>query len=168
MNTLQGVEDLRKETPSDWQRERRTEYLKHQITALIVKVWELMDLHEDYVKRNRLIEMVLTQEGIEEALREVLKAQGEIISLRLPMRERKDRITPEMIERAKAHSFTDLIDFKNKSAMCPFHEGKTPALRYYSQDNLVWCFTCSKRWDPIQWVKDKEGLTFTQAVRQLQ
>jgi hypothetical protein len=72
------------------------------------------------------------------------------------------------IDRAKEHPFDNLIEFKHKSAMCPHHEGQTPALRWYPEKNTVHCFACNKTWDTIQWVREMEGCTFHEAVRRLQ
>lgn len=167
MNRYQPQE-LYKEFPSNWQCERRTEFLKARIAAFVMKAWEGMELHEDYVRRNRLIEMILTQEHLEKILQEIIKAQGEIISLRQPERERKDRITPEMIENARAFPFSELVGFTRNAARCPFHGDKSPSF-ILLKDNRARCFgACSKTWDTIGFLMEKEGLTFPQAVRRLQ
>jgi hypothetical protein len=128
-------------------------------------IWSLMDDYEKYKAKGLTMDMLLAGDRMQEKAKEILRMQGEILSWR---RDKKDEISPDMIERAKAYPFDQLIDFKHRSAMCPFHEGNSPALRYYPDKNIVWCFACVKGWDPIQWVRDKEGVTFQESVRRLQ
>jgi hypothetical protein len=135
------------------------------MTDKIVEIWEMMDKYEDLKARNRTIGMVLTGEKIEASVKELKKHSDELYFRRQNL---KDEITPVMIEQAKAFPFSELIEFKNKSAMCPFHEGQTPALRYYPESNTAWCFACCRMWDTIEWVKEKDGLSFKDAVKRLQ
>jgi hypothetical protein len=48
---------------------------------------------------------------------------------------------------------------------CPFHGNDTkPSSRLYKESRDCWCWKCHKRWDVIEFVKDKEGLSFVGAV----
>ena len=162
------INELRRETLADWAKERRTEYLKDRITDLIVEAWAAIEAHEDYVNRNRLIEMILTRERFDRILKDILKAQGEIIALRVPGRLGRDQITPEMIEQARAYPFTQLYEFKRNMARCPFHEDRTPSFALM-KDNRARCFgACGRSWDTIAFIRDREGLSFPEAVRRLQ
>jgi hypothetical protein len=168
MNTQALIVELQKEMPAEWARERRIEYLKETITDLVVEAWMAMTLHEDCVRHNRLIEMILTQERLEKLLKGIVKAQGEILSLRGSGRPGNDDITPAIIERARLYPFTQLYEFKRNMARCPFHEDRTPSMALM-KDNRVHCFgACSKSWDTIAFLMDKDGLRFPEAVRQLQ
>lgn len=48
---------------------------------------------------------------------------------------------------------------------CPFH-GKDvkPSARYYRETQTIFCWVCRKRWDIIQFIKDKEGYSFRGAL----
>lgn len=49
---------------------------------------------------------------------------------------------------------------------CPFHYPDTNrSCRVYPENDSLYCFVCDKTWDVIEFVKDKEELTFGQAVR---
>jgi DNA primase len=48
---------------------------------------------------------------------------------------------------------------------CPFHYPDTnKSCRVYHDTDSLYCFVCDKSWDVIEFVKDKEELTFGQAV----
>lgn len=49
---------------------------------------------------------------------------------------------------------------------CPFHYPDTNrSCRVYPENDSLYCFVCDKTWDVVEFVKDKEELTFAQAVR---
>lgn len=55
----------------------------------------------------------------------------------------------------------------NFQALCPFHGEKTPSL-VISPDKQIWhCFGCGKGGDIFSFLMDMEGLSFTEAIRQL-
>ncbi len=168
MSILQQINELRKEFPIEWRRERRIDYLKGVMTDLIVEAWRHMECHEDYVRRNRLVEMILTRERMDNTIKYILKAQGEIVGLKNQARGKQPEITEEMIERARAFPFTHLYQFKRNTARCPFHDDHDPSF-VLMKDNRARCFgACAKTWDTIGFLMDKEGLKFPEAVRQLQ
>lgn len=48
---------------------------------------------------------------------------------------------------------------------CPFHYPDTnKSCRVYPENDSLYCFVCDKTWDVIEFVKDKEELTFGRAV----
>lgn len=168
MSLLAAINEARKDFPVEWQRERRIEYLEGVIQNLRMSALQEIALHRDYVKRNRLVEMMLTQERLDGLLVNIIRAENEIAMLRQPERPGRDTITPEMIERARVYPFTQLYQFKQNAARCPFHEDRTPSF-ILLKDNRARCFgACAKTWDTIQFLIDKEGLRFPEAVRQLQ
>jgi hypothetical protein len=168
VNVQALISELRKEVPIEWQNARRIEYLKDAITDMVVEAWAAMKLHKDFVRHNRLIEMILMQERLQTLLKEIRKAHGEIISLRESGRPGRNDITPEMIERARAYPFTQLYEFRRNMARCPFHEDRTPSFALM-KDNTARCFgACFASWDTIAFIRDREGLSFPEAVRRLQ
>lgn len=82
--------------------------------------------------------------------------------------DKPSRITEEMIDNAHNYPFTDLHEFRNSMALCPFHSDRDPSMRYYSDNNTVYCFSCGKSWDTIGFVMEKEGIGFVEAVEGLQ
>ncbi len=165
-----GLAEFQKDFPEDWQRERRMEYLKEELAGLIVTIWQQMDRHGDFVRRNRLLEMILTRETIDGLTEQALKTLTEIHVLRdaAKGKVRPDEITPDMIQRAREYPFARLYEFKRNMARCPFHDDKTPSFALM-KDNTARCFgACGKSWDTIAFVREKEGLSFPEAVRWLQ
>lgn len=74
------------------------------------------------------------------------------------------------IARAKLFPIPQLVQFNGMgNACCIFHSEKTPSMHYYKDKNHVQCFGCGKRGDSIDvYMEIKKGVTFTEAVKQLQ
>jgi hypothetical protein len=49
---------------------------------------------------------------------------------------------------------------------CPFHYPDTnKSARFYPDNDSIYCFVCDHTWDVIDFVKDKEELTFVEALK---
>ncbi len=63
------------------------------------------------------------------------------------------------------------VDIKKRgrtySALCPFHNEKTPSFVVYPDTQSFYCFGCGKGGDVISYVMQKENLDYIEAVRQL-
>jgi DNA primase len=86
------------------------------------------------------------------------------------------RITPESIERVRAaadiveivQSHTDLRRQGGRFVgLCPFHEERTPSFSVDPQEKLYHCFGCQAGGDVFTFLREKEGLEFTDAVELL-
>ena len=81
--------------------------------------------------------------------------------------EQKINITESMIEKAREFPVEQLIEINRQGfTKCFAHNDKKPSA--YCKKNFVHCFVCQKSWDTIQILIDRDGLTFRQAVLQLQ
>ena len=79
-----------------------------------------------------------------------------------------EKITDDMIERARAYPINELIEFNRAGfAPCPWHDETSPSLHHNSKNNTVHCFGCHKTVDTIGWLMDREGMKFQDAVRRL-
>ena len=56
---------------------------------------------------------------------------------------------------------------RNFSCCCPFHQERSPSCYVYTEDQHYYCFGCGARGDVISLVKDKENVSFTEAVELL-
>ncbi|WP_316929009.1 DNA primase [Nitritalea halalkaliphila] len=56
---------------------------------------------------------------------------------------------------------------QNLWACCPFHNEKSPSFSVSPAKQIYKCFGCGKAGDPIQFIMDIEGMSFTEAVRHL-
>lgn len=73
----------------------------------------------------------------------------------------------DAVTNAKLYPIPNLIDFKQNKAPCPFHNEKTPSFTYFPKTNTCYCFGCSKVSDSIEIYKKKFGVSFKEAVDQL-
>lgn len=55
----------------------------------------------------------------------------------------------------------------NYKCCCPFHNEKTPSFIVSPSKNLAHCFGENKSWDAIQFIEDRNGMTFYEAVEYL-
>jgi DNA primase len=51
--------------------------------------------------------------------------------------------------------------------LCPWHADTNASLTVSPRTNRVHCFVCSRGTDAIGWLQDRQGLTFSEAVREL-
>ena len=160
--------------PYRWQIERRVAYLRECLLPdLIMAYWSWADRLEDYIMRVRQIEMVLAQERLEAIAGEIRKALREIREREdalngIENKRQQDRITPEMIEQARAYPFDQLMEFDRAGfAPCPWHEEKAASLHFNRKANRIHCFGCHKDLDTIAYLQDREGISFPEAIRRL-
>jgi DNA primase len=52
-------------------------------------------------------------------------------------------------------------------ATCPWHQDRRPSLTVNPERNRVHCFVCNRGADPIDWLQDRQGLSFLEAVEEL-
>lgn len=62
---------------------------------------------------------------------------------------------------------SNFLEFKRGMASCPFHNEKTASLKYYPEDNHVFCFgSCYKRYDLIDIIrKINNDCSFLEAIK---
>lgn len=68
-------------------------------------------------------------------------------------------------ELAKTVPIDHFYEFKGGFAKCLWHNEKTGSLKYYPEDNHVYCFSCQKRGDTIDVVMAIHNLDFNKAVK---
>ncbi len=88
-----------------------------------------------------------TIKGIPEALLEAVRERARICDL----------FDPAALRRRGAEFLT----------LCPWHQDSNASLTVSPRTNRVHCFVCNKGVDPIGWLQDRQGLTFTEAVEEL-
>jgi hypothetical protein len=77
-------------------------------------------------------------------------------------------ITDDMISRAKMVPVTDLIDFANGRSTAWCHDDSRPSLYVVNKINKVVCPSCgNKKFDSIDILVQRDGLTFREAVLKL-
>ena len=164
--TKQAIKELVAETDKGFQKQCRIEYLQGKMADTIVETWEFLDRYEDYKHREKMIELLLAGEKAQQLVKEIVKLQGEIIGLR-NNGEKKTGLSQDDIERARQHPFESLLEFKRNVTRCPFHEDREPSMHLYREQNRVHCFSCNRSWDTIQFLRDRDSLSFVEAVKYL-
>ncbi|MDE6697057.1 MAG: DNA primase [Muribaculaceae bacterium] len=86
-----------------------------------------------------------------------------------------------MIDKATVQKITDAADIvevvsdyvhlikrgRNYVGLCPFHNEKTPSFSVNSVRNFCYCFSCKKGGSPVNFIMEKEGLSYHDALLQL-
>ena len=86
------------------------------------------------------------------------------------------RLPPEVIDKARATDLVSLIQSygveldrhgSEWSALCPFHNEKSPSFTVNPGKGFYHCFGCGAHGDPIEFVTEFEGVGFRDAVKKL-
>ncbi len=56
---------------------------------------------------------------------------------------------------------------RNNKYLCPFHDDHEPSMILNNRKNRCECYVCNKKWDTIEFVKDIENCSFTEALIKL-
>lgn len=86
-----------------------------------------------------------------------------------------------MIDKATVQKITDTADIvevvsdyvhlikrgRNYVGLCPFHNEKTPSFSVNTVRNFCYCFSCKKGGSPINFIMEKEGLSYHDALLHL-
>ena len=117
-----------------------------------------------YVERAMIAWFIRENEPqIEKIRREIALIQAGLFQ---PQRVLRNRVTPEMIERAKEYPIENIVEVRRGMAPCLFHEDRNPSM--YVKNNFAHCFSCGKTADVIEVYQKIHGATFHVAVRALQ
>ena len=76
----------------------------------------------------------------------------------------------EILERARIEDIVeDFVNLQRRGVnligLCPFHNEKTPSFTVSPSKNICKCFGCGKGGDPVQFLREKEDLSFPDALR---
>lgn len=69
------------------------------------------------------------------------------------------------IEKAKLVPWTSITKVNGTMSICPFHEDKTESMSVKFRS--AHCFVCQRNWDKIQFIMERDNLTFKDAVNLL-
>ena len=86
-----------------------------------------------------------------------------------------------MIDRATVQKIKDTADIvevvsdyvhlvrrgANYVGLCPFHNEKTPSFSVNKGRNYCYCFSCHKGGSPVNFIMEKEGISYHDALLQL-
>jgi hypothetical protein len=98
---------------------------------------------------------------------ELAKTKGELGRLK-NITVTKPDITEDMIETARRHPITSLIEFKRGKAVAFCHADRNPSMFHATRLNLAICPVCDKKFNPIDVLIERDGYSFKSAVKELQ
>ena len=55
----------------------------------------------------------------------------------------------------------------NYMGLCPFHNERTPSFSVNRRKNFCYCFSCKKGGSPVNFIMEKEGLSYHEALLHL-
>lgn len=101
------------------------------------------------------------------AAQERIKFIQSIGNKELQEKQSRQNITEGMIQKAKEYPLEKLVEInRQKFTKCFRHSDKTPSA--YCKGNFIHCFVCNESWDTIAVLRERDGMTFKQAVLTLQ
>jgi len=96
----------------------------------------------------------------------------EVIRLRESLKPRPmvadgDKVTDEMVERARDYPVDKLINFSHGKATAFCHDDRNPTMYHAFRSNRANCPACNLSFDAIKVLMVRDGYTFAEAVRRL-
>lgn len=162
---------------------RALEYVPHAKVLIIPDETGIKDI-SDYVMRggdiNELIKTAQHFDSITEVRDDMKKRMAIFKNYRFhvaymkkhtkkpPADVKKQTYSSDSVTHAKNYPMTDLLEFKQNKARCPYHNEKTPSFTYFPKTNTCYCFGCNKVADSIDLYQKLNNCSFKEAVEKLQ
>ena len=164
--------ELKKEAGEDYCRERRIEFLEGQRNKLIKEIDQIYKNYQESIEKDvnsclrRAVLAIMNPQHLERKLKSV---GIELHILKNPGKKEEFRkLTSQDIAKASNVPFENLIRFNKAGfAFCPFHNEKTPSFHLIKGSNYAYCFGCGWKGDPINFLMERDGISFYQAVKKL-
>lgn len=86
----------------------------------------------------------------------------------IPLEVDSNGVTDEMIDAARNHPITNLIDFSRGNAVAFCHEDKRPSMFHAKRIGKAACPVCNKYFNAVDVLIERDGYSFIDAVRALQ
>ncbi len=161
----QRIRELIAETDPAWARARRRDYLTDVIWWLNSELEEAREQYrqsfiddEDFGNRELLASLI---EHIEQQKQ---RHERELKALSSTGKPGVDDLTPK-IEQAKARQFSDFLEIRRGMALCPFHDDRSPSFSVKGAKGH--CFGCGWSGDVIDFIQQRQGMSFQEAVKYL-
>jgi DNA primase len=137
-----------------------------KIVELPAEVGENGDVTDFFVQLGR------SREDFLKLLLEARPAPPELEATRFVLKTRSGN-SRERVERVK--SLSPIVQIvgqyiqlrpsgSNLVGLCPFHEDRIPSFTVYPSTGTFHCYGCGKHGDVINFIREKEGLNFNQAL----
>ena len=166
-----GLEELREEIEEEspgWIKERRKEYLLPEMLKCLIFLAPFQEWYKDATERNvdyltkKVIQVFAKYEHWEKRLHKLFM-EYKFTILRKPG---DNRITLDMIERAKEYPIEDIIEVnRNHFALCPEHDDHHPSMD--CKKNFCYCYTCGWTGSVLDLYMKLHKVNFVTAVEYL-
>ena len=105
---------------------------------------------------------------IETYRKKLASTEKEIRRLQKEPDKKAGSITDEMIDTARDYPIERLVELNRNGRCCAFcHESDSDSMSKHPTLNLLVCFVCSKKFNPIDVLIERDGMSFSDAVKQL-
>lgn len=129
----------------------------HELMKTARHYESIQDVKEDMNRRLATFQSVYFHEAY-------IKKHTKVVPLNVP----RKTFSNDAITNAKAYPISNMMEFRQNAALCPFHNEKTPSLHYYPKTNTCYCFGgCGKTYDAIDIYCKLNDVKFKEAVLQL-
>lgn len=162
--THQAINQHIADYPASFRQMARLRYLEDVLEDLVLETLDMrIAIYEARDETNRLY----LEAELFDKTAEISKYNMKIASFRRP-RKAHVGITNHDIGRAREVPCNKLVEVnRTNMALCPFHDDRTPSMRWYRDSNRLYCFSCNRGWDTISFLRERDGLSFVQAVKEL-
>jgi len=165
------VDDKTRAIIQAWKKEETWEEQQARLKPLIEHhvYWALVYIgnYHDAVKKVSPLEMWIDRQNFDREVIQIVKYINQLYFTKPANRDKaKGRITDDMIERARAFPYDQLIEVNKRGvALCPFHDDHHPS--FSTQNNFGHCYVCKWSGDTIKFVMEKDKVRFDEAVKRL-
>lgn len=136
--------------------ENQIELIKNEITKLKSDYQESVEEDETYINRAVLVAAIEKREKTKRKLK---------LELRILEGKKIGGLTNEQICLARSRRFEDFLPLKRGKTNCPFHDDKNPS--FSVKNNYGNCFGCGWKGGIVQFIMDRDGVSFPDAIRSL-
>jgi hypothetical protein len=160
------IRELIQETDYRWSRDRRRHFLKDVVGKLSGELGGAYKAYQDSFDNDESYDNRVILSCLIDDLNEVkAKHDREIRALSAPGDRSRVDLSVK-IEQAKQRQFSDFIELdRHHKALCPFHEDRNPS--FSVRETKGHCFGCGWHGDIIDFIQEREGLSFPEAVKLL-
>lgn len=159
-----AFEDKYTQPPSIWEIAQIFPEMRPRVKTLIRLLKKELDFYRPHISANPFNVNFMRVDPRFHRLNELEK----YMKFTEPVKEDNNKITDQMIQKARGVPINGLYDFqhKHRRVKCPFHDDRNPSAKI-NKDNTFHCFVCNIHLDTIEFIKKLHGINFIESVRRL-
>lgn len=166
----QLLNEFTQELGEEFCKEKRLDFLNDKLENLNKEINYAYE-RNDIMKKNRVpfwLRSSLMHHYYNITLLESNKNKIERLIKILTSDIKTNKFTPEEILLAETTDPSLFLDFNNAGfCICPFHEERTPSMKYYSDTHKLHCYGCGWHGNMIDFIMKLNKVSFIEAVKTL-